>query len=125
MGQLLKNFVCGKNLQINIAPSMSYPDLTRLSLTYFVRSYQHMITKERVSEPPTETIGGILADDMGLGKTLMVISTILRTLDDARFFSENRTLGSISGIDQDVSCRVYSKATLVIVPSPCKKITPI
>jgi SWI/SNF-related matrix-associated actin-dependent regulator of chromatin subfamily A3 len=70
---------------------------------------------------PAETGGGILADDMGLGKTLAVISTIIRTANEAKSFAEkqNNTLHQSRGHNES-SKYVASRSTLVLCPSPCK-----
>jgi SWI/SNF-related matrix-associated actin-dependent regulator of chromatin subfamily A3 len=70
---------------------------------------------------PVETGGGILADDMGLGKTLTVLSTIIRTANEAKAFGEKRPrlLPQVKGSDDPIS-NITSKSTLVLCPSPCK-----
>ena len=79
--------------------------------------YTHAITGCEVSEKPVETGGGILADEMGLGKTLTMLSAMIRTTDEARNFANT--------IDDSVPSEtklkpILSRATLVVVPSPCK-----
>ncbi len=92
-------------------------------MSYF--SFEHDITGTRTADAPLETLGGILADDMGLGKTLTVLSTILRTAKMSKSYAEenNEKLASAKGnaIDKD---QVFSRATLVIVPSSRKCIYP-
>lgn len=43
--------------------------------------YSNIITGEMAREPPTNTLGGILADMMGLGKTLSILSLVKYTQD--------------------------------------------
>ena len=64
-----------------------------------------------------ETGGGILADEMGLGKTLTMLAAMIRTADEARAFALN-TYPSIH-LDTEHTL-IRSRATLVVVPSPCK-----
>jgi SNF2 family DNA or RNA helicase len=66
---------------------------------------------------PIETGGGILADDMGLGKTLTMLSAIIRTADEANAFA----CGHNHSLNLTVEhALIPSRATLVVVPSPCK-----
>jgi SNF2 family DNA or RNA helicase len=79
--------------------------------------YTHVITGCEKHEKPIETGGGILADEMGLGKTLTMLSAIIGTADEAKAFASN--------IYSDVHLSaehapIPSRATLVVVPSPCK-----
>jgi SNF2 family DNA or RNA helicase len=79
--------------------------------------YTHIITGCEKYETPIETGGGILADEMGLGKTLTMLSAIIRTADEAMAFETN--------IYNDVHLSaehtpIPSRATLVVVPSPCE-----
>jgi SNF2 family DNA or RNA helicase len=70
---------------------------------------------------PRETIGGVIADDMGLGKTLTMISTIIRTSEQARFFAEGQEIDGFPGpTNADNVSRLLSRSTLVITPSPCR-----
>ncbi|KAH0563182.1 hypothetical protein GP486_002249 [Trichoglossum hirsutum] len=75
--------------------------------------YQHKITRKRASKPLEETCGGILADEMGLGKTLIVLSTILATLNQSYTFSKSCAVTGSSRMQ-------LSRATLVIAPSVCQ-----
>lgn len=75
--------------------------------------YQHKITGKRTSKPLEEICGGILADEMGLGKTLMVLSAILKTLNQSHTFRESC---AAAGNSQ----KRLSRATLVIAPSVCQ-----
>ena len=81
-------------------------------------SYEHTMTGLRTEETPKETIGGILADDMGLGKTLTVLSTIIRTADSAKSYVEDHR-GNSKTLTNNGAPRIRSRATLVVVPSPC------
>ena len=60
---------------------------------------------------------------MGLGKTLTVLSTIIRTAKIARSYSEQNYSppNDVEGRDlvEKGSALIFSRATLVIVPSPC------
>ena len=66
---------------------------------------------------PIETGGGVLADDMGLGKTLTMLSTIISTSDEAKSFADN---GPFSFQPRTEPSLIHSRATLVVVPTPCK-----
>jgi SNF2 family DNA or RNA helicase len=66
---------------------------------------------------PVETGGGILADEMGLGKTLTMLSAIIRTADEAKVFACSLQNGANLSIEHTL---IPSRATLVVVPSPCK-----
>lgn len=78
--------------------------------------YVHAITGCEENEMPMETGGGILADEMGLGKTLTMISAIIRTTQNAKAFAnENSRARHLSA----QSSLIPSRATLVVVPSPC------
>jgi SWI/SNF-related matrix-associated actin-dependent regulator of chromatin subfamily A3 len=92
-------------------------------MRYF--SFEHDITGTRTADAPFETLGGILADDMGLGKTLTVLSTILRTADMSKSYAEenNENRAAANG-NVIVNDQVFSRATLVIVPSSRKCIYP-
>ncbi len=82
-------------------------------------SHENLITGYRTQDSPKETIGGILADDMGLGKTLTVISTIIRTAGPADCFARQGRLSTDVSVDNSTNSGLtFSKATLVIVPSP-------
>lgn len=67
-----------------------------------------------------ETIGGILADDMGLGKTLSVLATIIRSIEAGRLFASGKDKAAPISGEEDVSGKIFSRATLVIVPSSSK-----
>jgi len=79
--------------------------------------YTHKITGCEKYERPIETGGGILADEMGLGKTLTMLSAIIRTADEAKAFASN-TYNDVHLSAEHAS--IPSRATLVVVPSPCK-----
>jgi SNF2-related domain len=64
-----------------------------------------------------ETGGGILADEMGLGKTLTMLSAMIRTTDEAKAFASSSSHGTHLGTDRSL---IPSRATLVVVPSPCE-----
>lgn len=89
-------------------------------------SYENKITGKREPNQPAETLGGILADDMGLGKTLTVLSTIIRTAGSAKEHAKPNMygLGSLSSEIQDASQK-FSRATLVVVPSPGTGLEPL
>ena len=83
--------------------------------------YQNVITGSFSSKIPVERVGGILADEMGLGKTLTVLATILRTAKEAASFSENSQWSvKITSNGAVHTEQIYSKATLVVVPSARK-----
>jgi SNF2 family DNA or RNA helicase len=85
---------------------------------FFLNSYEHVITGVRTADPPIETLGGILADDMGLGKTLTVLSTILRTAKMSKSYAEeNNEAIAASKYGRNDTHNIFSRATLVIVPS--------
>jgi SWI/SNF-related matrix-associated actin-dependent regulator of chromatin subfamily A3 len=89
-----------------------------------VSSYEHIITGHRLEEEPTETTGGILADDMGLGKTLTVICTIIRTAKSATLFAEESNAAErLSKDDARETRQIHSRATLVVVSSPCMRLS--
>jgi hypothetical protein len=54
---------------------------------------------------------------MGLGKTLTMLSAISRTSDEANFFASGSSIGTHLTVDTNL---IPSRATLVVVPSPCK-----
>jgi SWI/SNF-related matrix-associated actin-dependent regulator of chromatin subfamily A3 len=84
-------------------------------------SFEHDITGTRTADVPLETLGGILADDLGLGKTLTVLSTILRTAKMSKSYAEeNNESIAVSKGNEISSDQVFSRATLVIVPSSRK-----
>lgn len=92
----------------------------KVQLTLY-SSYEHKILGSKASRVPVETGGGILADDMGLGKTLTVLSTIIRTANEAKAFAEKES----NLLHQQKGCNgpmgnITSKSTLVLCPSPCK-----
>ena len=95
--------------------------LTQVYLMRFLfslNSYEHVITGVRTADPPIETLGGILADDMGLGKTLTVLSTILRTARMSKSYAEeNNEAIAASKYGRNDTHKIFSRATLVIVPS--------
>ncbi|KAI1142211.1 SNF2 family N-terminal domain-containing protein [Hypoxylon sp. FL0543] len=49
--------------------------------------YYNVITGHSQTQPPPETLGGILADMMGLGKTLSILSLVASSLDQAEQWS--------------------------------------
>lgn len=77
----------------------------------------HTITGSETGEQPIETGGGILADDMGLGKTLTMLSAIIRTAGEANSFG---TCSQKDATQVSENILIPSRATLVVVPSPCK-----
>jgi hypothetical protein len=84
-------------------------------------SFEHDITGTRTADVPLETLGGILADDMGLGKTLTVLSTILRTAKMSKSYAQkNNESIAVSKGNEISNDQVFSRATLVIVPSSRK-----
>jgi len=92
-------------------PSESFSDAIYIS-------YEHKITGVKTADPPLETVGGILADDMGLGKTLTVLSTILRTAKMSKSYVEENDEKTSVSISTDIETqKIFSRATLVIVPS--------
>ncbi|TVY78219.1 DNA repair protein RAD5A [Lachnellula suecica] len=81
--------------------------------------FEHLITGLKTTKCPLENIGGILADDMGLGKTLTVISTIIRTAENAQIFAASTNANEfIPSEKPKVSQHAISRSTLVVVPSP-------
>jgi SNF2 family DNA or RNA helicase len=77
-----------------------------------IESYRNTINGCSQTSPPPCFHGGLLADDMGLGKTLSMISLI----------ATNQYLNSLpcgdSRHEQELCQKL--KATLLIVPPPCK-----
>jgi SNF2 family DNA or RNA helicase len=69
------------------------------------------------SQKPVETGGGILADEMGLGKTLTMLSAMIRTAGKAKEFASSSYHGMNLGTEHSL---IPSRATLVVVPSPCR-----
>lgn len=55
------------------------------------RSYYNVITGKEERTKPPEVLGGILADMMGLGKTLSILALIVRSLDEAKQFGQQRS----------------------------------
>ncbi|KAL9614731.1 MAG: hypothetical protein Q9167_000800 [Letrouitia subvulpina] len=58
---------------------------------------RHKITFQSTENNPREARGGLLADEMGLGKTLSMLSLIIRTLSEARNFSDMSSFGQRIG----------------------------
>jgi hypothetical protein len=54
---------------------------------------------------------------MGLGKTLTMLAAIIRTAGTAKEFSHGISNDFHLGVEQEF---IPSRATLVVVPSPCK-----
>ncbi len=79
--------------------------------------YIHSITGLEKNETPKEIGGGILADEMGLGKTLTILSAIIRTANEAKSFALSTPNATLLTVENSL---VASRATLVVVPSPCK-----
>lgn len=79
--------------------------------------YTNAITGDERVKRPMELGGGILADEMGLGKTLTMLSAISRTIDEAKNFARNYQNSKHLSVGQTL---IASRATLVVVPSPCK-----
>jgi hypothetical protein len=92
------------------------PALITSSIEAKYCSYEHKITGHRAEDIPNETIGGILADDMGLGKTLSVLATIIRSTEAGELFASTGMANSL-GCEGDDPGMIFSRATLVIVPS--------
>ncbi|KAI0968626.1 SNF2 family N-terminal domain-containing protein [Xylaria arbuscula] len=67
--------------------------------------YRHVLSGSKRPEP-AEITGGIIADDMGLGKSLVMISTIVSSIDRAKEFVASQS-----------SRKIACPATLIIVPS--------
>ena len=67
---------------------------------------------------PKPTPSGLLADSMGLGKTLSLLSAVVHTLDEARLFEFVQS-AYVSNIENDL----FTKATMVVVPSSRKLIS--
>ncbi|KAM7190801.1 SNF2 family N-terminal domain containing protein [Naviculisporaceae sp. PSN 640] len=75
--------------------------------------YVHRITKTSSPRRVEEKGGGVLADDMGMGKSLSTLALIMKTLEDAHIWAnEKRSEEHISG-----KVRRHSHSTLIIVPS--------
>jgi hypothetical protein len=88
----------------------------RVELTLY--RYTHAVTGEETAGRPSETGGGILADEMGLGKTLTMLSVISETITEAASFAKDTNSSAYLGLEHTL---IPSKATLIIVPSPCKQ----
>ena len=83
-------------------------------------SYEHKITGSKTASIPSETGGGILADDMGLGKSLTMLTAISRTRHAAQVFVEEALSGLQKPSERLTAKHVPSRASLVVVPTPCK-----
>lgn len=75
-------------------------------------SYRNTVNGCSQTDPPPCFRGGLLADDMGLGKTLSMISLIATDQCPDSLASSN------SGYEAEMCHNL--KATLLIVPPPCK-----
>ena len=73
--------------------------------------YQHVLTGIEWGQRPPSVQGGILADMMGLGKTLSILSLIVDSLDDARFWGQTPPQDPHA---EGVQCN--AQTTLLIVP---------
>jgi SNF2 family DNA or RNA helicase len=71
----------------------------------------------KTSQKPVETGGGILSDEMGLGKTLTMLAAMIHSAEEARAFAINAYHVVSLGTEHAL---IPSRATLVVVPSPCK-----
>lgn len=76
------------------------------------RSYYNVITGKEERTKPPEVLGGILADMMGLGKTLSILALIVRSLDEAKQFGQQRSPET----DGEKSLILNSKTTLLVCP---------
>ncbi|KIW77958.1 hypothetical protein Z517_07791 [Fonsecaea pedrosoi CBS 271.37] len=77
--------------------------------------YRHKITGIESRTEPVEAGGGILADEMGMGKTYSILALIVRTLEEARKWSNDPDVHTAEEI---IPTKILSRATLVVVPSP-------
>ncbi|EXJ70483.1 uncharacterized protein A1O5_06552 [Cladophialophora psammophila CBS 110553] len=77
--------------------------------------YRHKITGIKSRTLPVEAGGGILADEMGMGKTYSILALIVRTLDEATIWSNDR---DVHIAEEILPSKIPSRATLVVVPSP-------
>src|SRR3569833_1649116 len=75
-------------------------------------SFINRISNSHQEDQPDEFYGGIIADAMGLGKTLTMIALIS---SDAERASSSPSFGSDAS-----SASAPARATLIIVPPPCK-----
>ena len=91
-----------------------------LTLISYICSYEHKITGSKAASIPCETGGGILADDMGLGKSLTMLTAISRTRQEAQIFVEETVLELRKPNERLTASHVPSRASLVVVPTPCK-----
>jgi SWI/SNF-related matrix-associated actin-dependent regulator of chromatin subfamily A3 len=83
--------------------------------------YLHAVTKARTRILHSETGGGILADEMGMGKSLSTLALITKTLEDAHHWISPDYMDTS---DENQPRAKRSRATLVIVPSASKLLTP-
>jgi SNF2 family DNA or RNA helicase len=78
-------------------------------------SYQHVFSGAKRPQQE-EAKSGIIADEMGLGKSLVILSTIVGSLDRAENFivAENQLASN------QPPQKAPTKATLIVVPSSRK-----
>ena len=79
--------------------------------------YRHAVTGAKLQIQPPETGGGILADEMGMGKSLSILALIMKTLEDAQSWADNKN--SCLSSSASVTKR-HSRATLVVASSACE-----
>jgi SWI/SNF-related matrix-associated actin-dependent regulator of chromatin subfamily A3 len=75
-------------------------------------SYQHVFSGAKKPQQD-EAKGGIIADEMGLGKSLVILSTVVNSLNRAAEFvaAENQLPST------EPSRKIPSGATLILAPS--------
>ena len=116
-----QNFHCGNGVYVRDKSGKSQHFIPYSPMMILYRfSYEHKITGSKTGTIPYETGGGILADDMGLGKSLTMLTAISRTRQAAQVFVEETCLELRKPSERSKASQVPSRASLVVVPTPCK-----
>ncbi|KAI9709992.1 MAG: hypothetical protein M1820_003070 [Bogoriella megaspora] len=106
-----------KDVQDSDSAAYAFPSVPAIrfqSDCEYTSMFRHAIVTSKISARPHEVRGGILADEMGLGKTIMMLATIVATLEPASCFASKQHKGNNDGV---VSRKFQTGATLIVVPS--------